>query len=176
MAKFLDTTVQGNITVNGNITIGESEIAILDIINRNYNNLYQLFAKDCILSHSVAAAANYTVTDTSVYLIGNIVRLAGRTTRSSAPTGNITDEEVMTLTINHEGRLKALYNIGFASQGTGSISEWYTASATKIDDNTMSLIIKFAGTHSANTSKEFTFFAHIPVVLNTEYFDSNEAE
>lgn len=173
MAKFLDTTIQGNMTVNGDIMIGESEKSVLSIIDQNFNNLHQLFMKDRVLDYTVATdTAGWTINASGVYLIGNILRLHGKATRSTAPDGNIGNENPMIFTINHGGRIKGIYNMCFANSGTGSFSSWYTQNTTNGDTSTVT--IRFSGTRSGNTGKQFGFYVHLPVELNTEYYDALE--
>jgi hypothetical protein len=80
----------------------------------------------------------------------------------------------MIFTINHGGRIKGIYNMCFANGSTGSFSSWYTQTTTNGDTSTVT--IRFSGTRSGNTGKQFGFYVHLPVELNTEYYDTLEEE
>ena len=175
MARFLDTTVQGNMTVNGDIMIEGNEKSVLSIIDQNFNNLHQLFMKDRVLDYTVATSTSgWTIDASGVYLIGNILRLNGKVTRSTAPSANISNETPMVFTINHGGRIKGVYNMCFANGATGNFSSWYTTNSTSGDTSTVNIV--FSGTRSGNTGKQFGFYVHLPVELNTEYYDTLEEE
>ena len=177
MALFLDTTVNGNMTVNGNITIGENETPVLDIINKNFNNLVKLFAERRILDYTTSTpdGGEWEIDSSGVTLVGNILRLSGKVTRSSAPKGNIANEKTMIFTINHGGLITNVYNMCFANGATGNFSSWYTQNST--DGDTTTVTIVFSGTRDINTATSFGFYVHMPVDLNTEYYDTlNEDE
>lgn len=175
MARFLATTVQGNMSVNGNILIGENETPVQDIINNNFNNIKKLFMMDYTLDYTIAKGANWSSIDAShAYLIGNVIRLYAKITRSSAPSGNISNEDAVTFTINHGGKILGIYNVCCANAATGNFSSWYTSNSTSGDSSTVT--VRFSGTRDGNTGKQFAFYVHLPVELNTEYFDGAEEE
>ena len=174
MSRFLATTVQGNMTVNGNVFVGENETPVQEIINNNFTNLEKLFIRDYTLDYTTTNGSNWTLSGSGAYLIGNVIRLNGKMTRSSAPDGNISNETALTFTINHGGKILGVYNMCFANGGTGNFSSWYTTNSTSGETSTINII--FSGTRSGNTGKEFGFYVHLPVELNTEYFDNIEDE
>lgn len=175
MANLLETTVQGNMSVNGDIIIGDNETPIQTIINQNYNNLVNLFVRDQTLDHTTAIqTTGWTINSSTAYLVGNILRLYGKLTRSTAPSGNISNEYPMIFTINHGGKIKSIYNMCFANGKYGNFSSWYTGNST--DGDTSTVTIRFSGTRSGNTGKEFSFYVHLPVELDTEYYDNLEEE
>jgi hypothetical protein len=175
MARLLDTTVQGNMSVTGNVFIGDNEDSVGTIISRNFDNLRRLFMKYRSLDYTTTKGSNWTIDESLVYLVGNVLRLSGKVTRSSAPSGNIGNEITMTFTIQHEGRITDALNINFANASTGNFSSWYT-SGIAVTEETLTVNIVFSGTRSGNTGKTFGFYAHVPVELNTEYYDTSEEE
>lgn len=64
-------------------------------------------------------------------------------TRNSAiSAGDITNEEVMTVTINHGGKIKQMYACSFTSAPAGAPANFQSTASTAIDDETCSFLIR----------------------------------
>lgn len=117
---------------------------------------------------SAKAGANYSSVEAEALLTGNILRCYINVTRSSAPSvGNITNEEVCTLTITHNGKIKGAAHNSFGTGGTGGQSAFYTSSMS-VGDTTMSFKVNLGATTVA--SQSYSAYFILPVTLNLTKF------
>ena len=93
------------------------------------------------LSCSTTLGANYSTATAYASLVGNCLRLNINATRKSAVnTGNITNETVMTIRVNHNGKIDNLYNTSFNTGTTGGVATFITTNE-KIDDNNFDITV-----------------------------------
>ena len=167
--SFIDTTVSGKLIVNGDIIDGDNTESLLTRINKNYQRLTDAYCDFCELDCSLELGANWASTSGfGAVLAGNVLRINGLCSRNEVPTGNISNELMCTITINHEGRLSNIYDTTCCNSGTGNIASMYATAS--ITDTSTTVSVYFSGTRSANTYKDFGFYAHLPVNLNPEYY------
>lgn len=115
---------------------------------------------------TATAASNYTVSDAEINLVGHMIRVKLRATRSSnTSAGNVTNEEVATLTWNHGGRIKGLYNISSRNYD-GTLATFQTSCSTS--GNTSTVTVKLCATHAA--TKEIYFWDNLPAVINVSMY------
>lgn len=167
--SFIDTTVSGKLIVNGDIIDGDNTESLLTRINDNYRRLTDAYCDFCELECSIELGPNWTSSSGfGAILAGNVLRVYATCLRSAVPTGNIANELMCKITVNHEGRFSNIYDTTCCNANTGNIASMYTTSS--ITDTATTISIYFSGTRSDNTYKEFGTFAHLPVNLNPEYY------
>ncbi|MGM9964931.1 MAG: hypothetical protein ACI4W0_05705 [Bacilli bacterium] len=99
---------------------------------------------------SARAASKWTINSSGAYLCGTQLRFNFSATRSSkTDAGNITNEDIGTFTIIHDGRLKNLY--GITSRSIGVIATVELGVAI-VDSNTITVTPRLSATHAALTS------------------------
>lgn len=99
---------------------------------------------------SARAASKWTITSSGAYLCGTQLRFNFSAKRSSATSaGNITNEDIGTFTIIHDGRLKNLYDISTRSDGVIATIHLNTSI---IDSNTIAVTPRLSATHAALTA------------------------
>lgn len=104
----------------------------------------------------------------NVYLLGNSIRFWFSSTRTSASgVGNITEEKIGTVTINHGGKIKAMYNVNTVGVINGGIAAFTMTNASN-DGETISFDINLTATHAAGTSYGAIFT--IPCLLNLDKY------
>lgn len=113
-------------------------------------------------------ASNYTVNSVSdAVLIGNNLRCHFDVTRSAAVTGNVTNERILTLTINHGGKIKAVYSDLITTSNTGAVTCFYISNSNRTD-TTISFQINLAAT--TNEGINFDSFFTLPVLLDLDKY------
>lgn len=120
---------------------------------------------DCTVTST--PGSKYTVSSASAILIGHMMRIALRATRSeSTGTGDITNETVATLRINHEGKIKSAYII--STRNYDGVPASYQTSITKVDDNNIDLVINLCAAHSA--MKNVYILDNIPISIDVSKY------
>lgn len=118
------------------------------------------------LNTSITPGGDYSECTGGATLLGNCLRLNFSATRkSSPPTGNISDETIATFSINHGGKIGAVYATHFPiiqGQGTGNITN------VSNSDGVLTLDLRLTGIETATTSISSYFI--VPVRLNLDYF------
>lgn len=142
-------------------------VAITDD-TRSYNLLGLARAMSTVyeLPVTTSAGTNWTVTGAGAYLIGGSLRVNFGANRSSAVNGNIDNETVLTMTVKHDGKIGATYNMGFSSAGTGAACTFVT-NATN-DGTDLTIIINLAAT-ATSTSSVGAYFT-MPCRLDLDKF------
>lgn len=101
---------------------------------------------------TVTPGANYTSATCAATLVGNSLRLGITAKRSSpANAGNVTNETVMTVNVNHGGKLANLYRVDFNSGTDGGLAA-FDVQASKIDDENVKLTIALCSTATSGDS------------------------
>ena len=138
--------------------------------NNSYSLLGLLYAMTTTyrLDCDVTAGANYSAVTATADLIGNNLRIGITATRSSAVSvGNVTNETVATLLIDHGGKLNNLYRVSFNSSTEGGAAT-FDAQASKVDDNTVKVTINLCATTTAATGWN-AYFA-MPCTITTKAY------
>ena len=118
---------------------------------------------------TVTAGPNYTsIVNANAILVGNQIRLMLTANRSSAVNGDIANEKVATITINHGEKIAAFFNTSFGNGGAGGVASFYTTSATMPTANTLQFDIMLAA--ATPSSSQFSIIATLPIAINPEYY------
>ena len=114
------------------------------------------------LSTSVSAGTGYSSCSASAYLIGNCLRFSfGATRDTNATTGNITNETVMTVTIDHGGKIDNLYRVSAGTDTEGGAAAFSVQAAKhSTDANKMVVTVILAST--TTNLKTFTSYCVMP--------------
>lgn len=185
---FLPVTggdIEGSLDVNGLLTVNDksgngttydvaAEIATLKLennelkteLNSMYDKLNSMFGESYELTPTISAGPNYTSVSGSAYLVGNRLRLYFSSTRSSAASGNITNEKVCTYTINHGGKIASAFNVGFTGAGTGGNAQYITDVTVTSETITVSVTLAAVVQDTAS----FNAYFSVPVILNLDAF------
>ena len=118
---------------------------------------------------TVTKGANYSSVTGSASLIGNQLWCKLYVTRKSAtPVGNITNEEVCSIRVNHGGKIHLLYTAAFTTGATGGIGTLQVVDILNYDDY-LTFDVDLAATTMAMTS--FSAYFVCPVTLNLDAFE-----
>lgn len=99
---------------------------------------------------SARAASKWTITSSGAYLCGTQLRFNFSAKRSSKTgAGNITNEDIGTFTIIHDGKLKNLYDISTRSNG---VIATIHLNISITDSNTITVTPRLCATHAALTA------------------------
>lgn len=125
----------------------------LNVDGNSYSLLGLLYALTTTyeLKCDVSAGANYSSVTATAHLVGGSLRIGLNATRKEAVNiGNITNEVVATINVNHGGKINNLYRVDFNS-GTEGGAATFDAQASAIDDNTYKITVNLCGTTTAAT-------------------------
>lgn len=127
------------------------------------------------LDVTASAGKGYSVRKTYAMLIGTTLRIYISVHRDSAPSvGNITNETVATLTVKHDGKIKAIYNTSGVSSGLGGVATFTTTNLSAVDANNISIPIRLCATTTTNQS--YGCYLQMPVLLNLNTFTKEVVE
>ena len=117
---------------------------------------------------TVTVGANYTNVTATAHLVGGNLRIGISAERNAAVNvGNVTNETVATLLINHGGKLNNLYRVSFNSSTEGGVAT-FDAQAAAVDDNTYRVTINLCATTTAATGWN-AYFA-MPCSIKTKAY------
>lgn len=142
---------------------------ISSILNINFNkankshivNLYN--SEHTLTVISATKGTNYTINDSGVLRIGNILRAYYNATRSSSSgTGNIDNELIVTLKVAKPVGYKSYWSGSGQTAGTGPVTTSYAN--VRSDNSYIYIDIYLTATHSAVSS--ITGYVIIPMVLD----------
>lgn len=126
-----------------------------DIAAKNGDAYYSLIGAAKAMSTtyeldcSVTAGSNYSDCSASAVLIGNNLRMTMSCTRNSAiTTGNPSNETVMTIKVNHGGKIDVLYNVSFNNGATGGVATFQTTNTANSDGTTTITVTLTAAAHA----------------------------
>lgn len=129
-----------------------------------FSTTYTWETSDSTLTAS--AGSNYTVSSAEINLVGHMMRVKLKATRSSNwSAGNVTNEDVATLTWDHGGRIKGIYNISSRNYD-GTLATFQTTNTTS--GSTSTVTVKLCATHAAG--KGVYFWDNLPVVINVSMY------
>ena len=150
-------------------------VSVAEIDDAGDEHLYSLLgaAKAMTTPYSmdvtVTKGANYSSVTGSATLIGNQLRCYFAATRKSATqVGNIANEEVCKFTINHGGKLRYLYIVGFITAGGGGMGN---LQVTDLVNGTTSSSFSVDLASTAQALTVFNAYFVVPVALNLDAFE-----
>jgi hypothetical protein len=154
---------------------GDCEVVIKNdgkITAGGYNlvGLAKAMSNAYTLDTTTTACANYTAANSyDAMLIGNSLRCRFYATRNAAVDGNIANENVVTLTIKHDGKIKYVYIDGITSVVHGAVSNFFPDNFIyDNDNNTVTFTVVLSATGSATT--EFGAYFTLPCQLNLDAY------
>lgn len=118
------------------------------------------------LETTFTSGINWTTSGASAILIGNSLRVYFAAKRAEAVSGNITNEEVLTLNVNTEDKITAAYNVSFSSGGSGPVSSFTTTN--ELIGSNLSIKVTLAAT--ATSGNETSCYFIIPCRLNLDAY------
>lgn len=98
-----------------------------------FAQMTRIFGTSYTLGVTTTKGTNYSSVSGNAYLIGNLLRCTISATRSSAVSGNITNEKVATFKIEHGGKIKGIMNASFSNGGIGPVASFYTTNVVDAD-------------------------------------------
>lgn len=150
-----------NFNVPVTMTVEDQQIPLMGLVNA--------FSKPYACSTTFTPAANYSNVEGNVTIFGNNANCYIRATRTAASgTGNIANEIIATVTVNHGGRIIDFYNCSFGNGINGSLASFYMTNMQYPSDTEIRFDIGLAaaGTELTSISTGFCF----PVSLDiTKY-------
>lgn len=174
MATLGTTTINNTLTVAGNMNVTgtvkvvdkdvETKISLLNTLNTRLNNLV---GKAISCSVSYTNASNWTVSEASAYLIGNAMRFYFKATRSAAISGNITNQDIATFTVNHGGRIAQCLAMNFTNGASGGMAS-HLFNDPSISGNNLTFKVRISAVAQSTTTTNG--YAVLPVRLNTSYY------
>lgn len=185
-----DTNIYGNninLTSNNNITVDSGNRVFITapdalythtpvfLLNDTDNNVAYDLVKLCramensyLFDATATPGANYNSCSGDVRLCGTSLRVYFYGNRKSAPsTGDVANEEVMTLQFNHGGKIKNIYASGFTNATVGGVTS-FSCSGEKVSDTVLKIKITLAATTTTGTAYDGFFW--VPCVLNINNF------
>lgn len=132
----------------------------------NLTGLAKAMSNVYTLSTTTTACTNYSISNSyDAVLIGNSLRCRFYAERSAAVNGNILNEDVVTITIKHGGKIKAVYIDGITTVNQGAVANFFPDNITyDTDNNTVTFTIVLSATGS-ECSQFGSYFA-LPCQLN----------
>lgn len=185
-----DTNIYGNninLTSNNNITMDSGNRVFITApdalythtpefnLNDTDNNVSYDLVKLCravstsyLFNATAIPGANYNSCSGDVRLCGTSLRVYFYGNRKSAPsTGDVSNEEVMTLEFNHGGKIKDIYASGFSNATVGGVTT-FSCSGEKVSDTVTRIKISLSATTTTGTAYDGFFW--VPCVLNINNF------
>lgn len=151
-----------NVLTNTNFTVndGNDVYSLLGAV-KAMTTVYEL---DC----SVTLGDNYSSGSATAFLIGNNLRMYMTATRNSnSSTGDILNETVMTIKVNHNGKVKSMYGTGFASATTGAPAT-LNAATSRADENNYNIVVRLCGVAIADNG--WSGYWSVPCSLNLDAY------
>ena len=120
---------------------------------------------DITSSTTITKGSKWTIEEYTVYMVGNVLQVYFNAERSANTTaGNITNETVLTFTINHGGKVTTGLSVGeLCRSSSGQLSGLYYR-YSNVDENTLQVKVVLASTHVALTAVRG--LALLPMDLN----------
>ena len=132
-----------------------------------FAQLTRIFGAAYSLEITATKGTNYSSVEATAYIIGNSLRCSITATRTSAVNGDIVNEIVATLKINHGGKIKGCFNASFGNGATGGVASFCTTETTR-DDTFVTTKVQLTAA-GANLTTMSAFFV-MPITLNLEAF------
>ena len=169
MAQFKDTTINGtltspNVNVTGSTTVGGVDLKTkFDLADTLNSKLTKIFGTYYTLSPSKAAKTNWTISSVTSYLYGDVMFVYFAGTRSAAVSGNITNEDVVTITIDTGGKVVNAFTATVNSSSTGGNASWQF-NADSISGGVVTITVRLSAV--AQSGKEFNAIALMPIRID----------
>ena len=114
------------------------------------------------------AVYNDETTNITAYLMGGNLRIYVDAKRnSSIAAGNVANEKILTVRINHGGKIKDYLNVNSISGNIGGVASFVTANGSNTD-GILTLDVMLCAV--ANASTEFSCAFTMPVILDLEKY------
>ena len=158
MAQLGDTEINGDLTVTGNLT--NNGIDLHGRIENHMNKFVTMFGdiQNLTVTNTVWGE-NYNEGTVKVNLMGNRLQFYVYTTRKTATSaGNITNEEIVAVTIDHGGKIENILNNCGLSYQYGHVNS-FNSSRILNSNTTCTLKLHLTATNAAST----TFATCIPL-------------
>ena len=126
-----------------------------------------MFSTSYRLTTEYTAGDNWTITNASAILCGNILRCFFSGTRSETTTGNIANETVVSLTIYHEGKINGAMRNVFTQGSYGGIATFVSSDGTCTEETLTFDVVLSAAAHDATS---YNSYFVIPVKINLDAF------
>lgn len=133
----------------------------------NSTDLAKIMGASYALTTTVTPGDNYSNASGSTLLVGNVLRVHFEITRSSAASGDITNETMATVSIAHGGKIKDGYAVTFGNGTSGHLANM-TMSNITCDDTTLSFKVTLTAT--AGNVTDFKPYFAMPVVIDIDKF------
>lgn len=131
------------------------------------STLVNIFGKHYELATTVTPGENYSSASGSATLVGNMLRVQFSANRTSAASGNISNETVATFSIAHGGKIKGGYAVCLGNGTSGHLANMLVASvACNETDLTFKVTLTATG---GDTNAVNPYFA-IPVIIDIDKF------
>lgn len=153
-----------NVPVNvDTLTSGDGSVSVKKLVG-----MANLLSNNYSLDVTATASGNWSGLSCACVISGGVFRLnISEVKRSSAISGNITNEKIGRVTIKHDGKVKTFYNATFVSNGEAALSGMYTANITN-GDKELSFDIYVSATAGSTSVLAGVLIA--PVSFNLEKF------
>lgn len=133
----------------------------------NKSTLANIFGAYYDLETTVTPGENYSAASGSASLVGNMLRVRFSATRTSAASGNISNETVATFSIAHGGKITG----GFAvSLGNGTSGHLANMLVTGVSCNETHLTFRVTLTATGGDTTEVNPYFAMPVVIDIDKF------
>lgn len=136
----------------------------------NLTGLAKAMSNVFTLNTTTKACTNYTVTNQyDSYLIGNTLRCRFYAERNTAVNGDIINEDVVTITVSHEGKIKNIYIDGITTVNQGAVANFYPDNITYDQEKntiTFTIILTATGSECSRFGSYFT----LPCILNLDNY------
>ena len=156
-----------NVPVNFNASMNFNDD--LNVGDYSLKALGNYLTKRYQLTVSTSPGANYNSVTASAYLYTGFLRIYFTATRASNTTaGNVTDETMMTLTINDGGKIANYSQGSITPYNASAIFAGYSGNLTRTTDTTFTVNITLTATNAAMSS--FNGFIIMPIVPQLEKY------
>lgn len=139
------------------LTVTEDSGAVYDLLK-----FVKAFTSTTDFNTTHKAGANWTINSSSAVLLGNILRVYFNGVRSTPVSGNVANEEVVTISFDMGNKIASAYNTNFSSGSEGAVATYSTEVSRS--GNTLSITIKLCATATDLTNSNAYFI--LPVKLN----------
>lgn len=131
------------------------------------STLDDIFGTGYDLTTTVTPGENYSAANGSATLVGNMLRVQFSATRTSAASGNITNETVATFSIAHGGKIKGGYAVCIGNGTSGHLANMIVGSVS-CNDTALTFKVTLSATGGDTTSVN-PYFA-MPVLIDISKF------
>lgn len=133
----------------------------------NKSTLANIFSTYYDLETTVTPGENYSAASGSASLVGNMLRVRFSATRTSAASGNISNETVATFSIAHGGKITGGFAVSLGNGTSGHLANMLVAS---VSCNETHLTFKVTLTATGGDTTEVNPYFAMPVVIDIDKF------